>query len=219
MNQDMTGDERERRYIPAFRFKALTPFYDFIMRFTLRENVIKNRLTALVALRPKERALDLGCGTATLTIMLKRSQPEAEVVGLDGDPDVLKIARKKIREADLGIDLDEGTATDLPYPDTSFDVVVTSLMLHHLKTEEKKKALKEIHRTLSGGGRLLVMDLDKPHNPLMYLISLVIGRLEESSDNIKGHIPQFIEGAGFAVENLDRFSTVYGTISIYRAHK
>ncbi len=215
----MTGDERERRYIPALRFKALTPFYDFIMRFTLRENVIKNRLTALVALRPKERALDLGCGTATLTIMLKRSQPEAEVVGLDGDPDVLKIARKKIREADLGIDLDEGTTTDLPYPDTSFDVVVTSLMLHHLKTEEKKKALKEIHRVLSGGGRLLVMDLDKPHNPLMYLISLVIGRLEESSDNIKGHIPQFIEGAGFAVENLDRFSTVYGTISIYRAHK
>lgn len=75
---------------------------------------------------PGQRVLDLDCGTATLTIMLKQARPEADVVGLDGDPEVLAIGREKIAKAGVEVRLDEGMAYSLAYPDQAFDRVVSS---------------------------------------------------------------------------------------------
>ena len=65
------------------------------------------------------KVLDLCCGTGTLTLMLKRAHPDAEVTGLDGDPQILDFAREKSRGMD--IHWDEGLASFLPYPDSVFD--------------------------------------------------------------------------------------------------
>ena len=70
--------------------------------------------------------LDLGCGTATLTIMIKQAHPEAEVIGVDGDREVLGLGREKAARAGVDITLDYGMAFDLPYPDESYDRVVSS---------------------------------------------------------------------------------------------
>lgn len=207
------------QYIPAFHFRFLTRFYDYIMSHTLKERLMKERLTELVELKEGERLLDLGCGTATLTIMLKLREPRAEITGFDSDKEILEIARRKISEAGVNVALDVGTATNLPYPDAAFNVVVASLMLHHLKTEDKKKALSEIYRVLPMEGRLFVMDLDKPLGFPMFLISRVIMHLEEASDNVRGFIPLFMSEAGFEVVSLATFSTLYGTISIFCARK
>jgi precorrin-6B methylase 2 len=91
------------RYIPALGHAWLTGFYDPVLRATMREATFKSRLVAQAELRPGHRVLDIGCGTATLTIEIKRSQPEAEVVGLDGDPDVLRRAAAKVAAAGLTI--------------------------------------------------------------------------------------------------------------------
>lgn len=70
----------EQRFVPALRFPALTRFYDIVLGTTPKETKLKGLLVRQAGLRPAHRVLDLGCGTATLTIMLKRACPEAEVV-------------------------------------------------------------------------------------------------------------------------------------------
>jgi ubiquinone/menaquinone biosynthesis C-methylase UbiE len=81
--------------------------------------------------------LDLGCGTATLTILIKQLQPGAEVVGLDGDSKILTIAEAKVAQADVDLTLDQGLANNMPYRDQSFDRVVSSLVIHHLSETQK----------------------------------------------------------------------------------
>src|SRR5438093_7602838 len=95
-----------------------------------------------------QQILDLGCGTGTLTLQIKRAFPHAEVRGIDGDPKILKIARAKTQRAGLEIALDEGMAFALPYPDATFDRVVSSLVLHHLTAGDKRRSCAEVFRVL-----------------------------------------------------------------------
>lgn len=85
--------------------------YDPLLRWVFREEVFKRRLVQLINLQPGQRALDLGCGTATPTIMLKQAQPAAEVIGLDGDSEVLASGQAKAAGAGLPLTLDHGLAT------------------------------------------------------------------------------------------------------------
>ncbi|HMB45540.1 MAG TPA: methyltransferase domain-containing protein, partial [Candidatus Methanoperedens sp.] len=164
--------------------------------------------------------LDIDCGTATLTILIKKVHPEADVTGLDGDPEILQMAGKKVTKASLDIKLDLGMSFELPYPDHSFDRVVSSLVFHHLTRENKALTIKEIFRVLSPGGELHVADFGKPQNALMYLISLVLRHLEETRDNINGLLPEMFWKVGFEqVEETARFMTLFGTLSLYRARK
>jgi ubiquinone/menaquinone biosynthesis C-methylase UbiE len=126
---------RSKNYIPALSFRWLTPLYDPVLKWVMREDKFKQVLTARANIRPGMEVLDLGCGTGTLTILLKESYPGASITGIDGDPDVLKIAREK--SPGLNIQWDEGLAFSLPYLDASFDRVVTSLVIHHLVTKDK----------------------------------------------------------------------------------
>lgn len=125
-----------KAYVPALGFRSLTRFYDPILRLTLREDKFKTLLVQQAAVHAGQRVLDLGCGTATLTIMLKQACPGAVIVGLDADPDALEIARKKVSEAGVEVELREGTAFEPPFGAKSFDRVVSSLVFHHLSTEQ-----------------------------------------------------------------------------------
>ena len=87
-----------------------------------------------------------------MTILIKQLHPEVNVIGLDGDPEVLEIARSKAVLKNVNITLSFGMAFELPYPDQSFDRVLSSLMFHHLTSENKQGTLKEIFRVLKPGG-------------------------------------------------------------------
>ena len=208
----------EKRYIPALSFRLLTPLYDPILKWVMREDVFKHKLTLQARILPGMKALDLGCGTGTLTMMLKKEYPNASITGLDGDPEVLDIAREK--SGGLNIQWDQGMAYALPYPDTSFDRVVTSLVIHHLILEDKQRAFAEVYRVLKPNGELYVLDFGAPHSGLTRLITKYMHGLEEAADNFDGLIPQFISAAGFKpVDELDYFVTVFGPLSLWRAAK
>ncbi|MFN8386356.1 MAG: class I SAM-dependent methyltransferase [Anaerolineales bacterium] len=206
------------RYIPALNFKWLTPLYDPLLKWVMREETFKRKLVQQANIQPMMKALDLGCGTGTLTLMLKRAYPDAQITGLDGDPEVLEIARNKTRGVE--IQWDEGLASSLPYPDSTFDRVVTSLVIHHLVTDDKRRAFKEIFRILKPHGELHVLDFGAPHSLLTRFMVTYMRRLEETADNFDGLIPLFVAEAGFGgVKEAENFVTVFGPLSIIQAVK
>ncbi len=212
--------KKHPHYIPAFHFHWLTRWYDPIMRRLFPESRIKTALIAQARIQPGQDVLDVGCGTGTLTLMIKQIQPDAGVNGLDMDPQILDIARRKAEQTGVTIVLQQGTATCLPYPDESFDHVFASLMLHHLTQQDKQQALREAFRVLKPGGELHIADFGKPQDLAMWLISLVMRWAEEVHDNILGLLPVFIADAGFhPVEETTRYRTVAGAIALYRACK
>jgi len=207
-----------KRYIPALSFRLLTPLYDPILKWVMREDVFKRKLVSQARILPGMKVLDLGCGTGTLTMMLKEEYPNASITGLDGDPQVLDIAREK--SGNLNILWDQAMAYALPYPDASFERVVTSLVIHHLVSEDKRRAFQEAFRVLKPNGELYVLDFGAPHSGIARLITRYMHGLEEAADNFDGLIPQFISEPGFeSVGELDHFVTVFGPLSLWRAVK
>jgi ubiquinone/menaquinone biosynthesis C-methylase UbiE len=190
-------------YIPALSYDRLTPVFDPVLRWSMRELELKRRLIIQARIEPGQRVLDLGCGTATLTILLKQMHPAAEIVGLDGDPKILTMAEAKVAQAGVDLTLDQGLAYEMPYPDQSFERVVSSLV---------------IYRVLQPGGELHVLDFGQPHNLYTAMVSPLIRRLEEAADNVQGLLPAMLREAGFdQVDVTRRFTTLFGSLSLYRA--
>ena len=208
------------KFIPALRFKILTPLFDPFLQLTVRELTIKRRLVEQMGIEEGHRILDIGCGTATLTILIKRTYPDAEIIGIDIDPKILEIARLKVQKAGMDIRLDQGSIFELPYADNSFDRTASSLVIHHITHENKVRAFKEIFRILKPGGEMHIADFGKSQNAIMYLISSFLGLFEDTSDNIHGLLPQMFREAGFEqVEETARYATMLGTISLYKTRK
>lgn len=210
-------------YLPALSHDWLTPLYDLLIRWTMPESTFKRRLIEQTRIKSGHRVLDLGCGTATLTLLIKKMHPEATVVGLDGDPKILAIAKKKANKAELEIILNEGMGFDLPYPDASFDRVVSSLVLHHLKRENKLATLSEVHRVLRVSGELHIADFGKPQNAVMRVASFpwqVFDGFKTTAENVNGLLPELIHDAGFVdVHESARYMTLFGTLSLYAGRK
>jgi SAM-dependent methyltransferase len=221
MRKANTETNRPRSYVPALGYRWLTRFYDPILRATLKEERLKGLLVAQARLRPAHRVLDLGCGTATLTVMLKRACPGATVVGLDADPDALAIGRRKVAAAGVDVELREGLAFAPPFPAGSFDRIVSSLLFHHLSPDAKRRTLGAVRELLAPGGELHVLDWGKAQNLLMRAAFLGVQLLDgfpNTLDNVRGRLPLLIEEAGLvdAAETY-RETTLFGTLSLYRA--
>jgi ubiquinone/menaquinone biosynthesis C-methylase UbiE len=214
---------KQQSYIPALAYRSLTGLYDPLVRITTRERRFKAALLQQARLRAGQQVLDLACGTATLTIAAKRMQPRADITGVDGDPDILARARIKAAKAGAELKFDESLSQHLPYADSSFDVVLSSLFFHHLDRENKLATLSEVWRVLKPGAELHIADWGKAANPLMRVLFLIVQMLDgfaTTTDNVAGRLPELLRASGFKeVEETQRFSTVLGTLALYRAKR
>jgi len=214
---------KSEAFVPALSYDWLTPFYDTVVRLTTREKVFKRALVEQAQVRGNHRVLDLACGTATLTILLKQDQPLAEVVGIDGDDRILAIAKTKANAVGVEIQFDEGMSFDLPYPDEFFDRVTSSLFFHHLSRENKVKTLGEVIRVLKPNGEFHVADWGLPANLVMKVLSRSIQLLdgfETTADNFNGFLPKLMADAGFEqIEETNHYNTLFGTIRLHRSRR
>jgi ubiquinone/menaquinone biosynthesis C-methylase UbiE len=215
--RSLTGRDR---LIPAFRYHWLTPLYDTFQRWFMPEVAVRKHLVEQTRIHNGHRVLDLGAGTGTLTILMGQAYPQAHIVGLDGDPRILRRARAKAEAAGVDIQWDEAFAYALPYPDNTFDRVVSSLMFHHLTLEDKVNALWEVWRVLRPGGELYILDFGKPHTLAARLISLLVRQMEETADEIDGLLPDLLRQAGFRdAQEMNQRMTIFGTLSVYKGLK
>jgi ubiquinone/menaquinone biosynthesis C-methylase UbiE len=185
----------EREYIPGLGKHYLLPLYD-VVHYVFGLRPIHQRMITLAEPLDGHQVLDVGCGTGNLLRSTGKRHPKAELFGLDPDPKALARARRKARRAGVSVRLDHGFAQELPYPNSSFDRVFSSLMLHHLDSAAKDGLLAEVHRVLRPDGLLVLADFvfdEHGHGhrgPPPELIR----------DNADNGVARRIAAAGFTVE-------------------
>ncbi|WP_437815499.1 class I SAM-dependent methyltransferase [Sorangium sp. So ce1078] len=219
------------RYIHALGPAVLTRFYDPAVRLLIREEAFRSQLVSHMQLAPGQRVLDVGCGTGTLAVLAQQRHPGVEVHAVDGDDKVLAIAREKAARAGAGVRFERAMAWELPYPDGTFDRVVSTLMFHHLAADDKRRAAEEILRVLRPGGALLLADFGSPRAAPGRAVVRALRWFERLAhrhddlvhrfdDNLADRLPAVLTGAGFSgAAEIDRFGTAVISIAMVRGHK
>jgi ubiquinone/menaquinone biosynthesis C-methylase UbiE len=206
----------QTRYVPAAGRAGLTRFYDLGVRVTMREPLWRPAVVEAVVDVDPVVVVDVGCGTGSLSIPIADLLPGSRVVGVDGDREVLELAQAK-PGADQ-VEWIEALADDVPLDDDAADVVVTSLLLHHLPLASKRAALAEARRILRPGGRLIVADWAAPQDLVAsagFFALQVLDGFATTNDNRHGLIPELISEAGFGgPKRLERVRTALGTFEV-----
>ena len=148
-----------------------------------RDKAIRTKALELAAIRPGEKVLDVGCGTGTLAIAATDVTGEAgEVHGVDPSPEMIDVAQKKAARSGRHVRFQMGVIEALPYPDDEFDLVLSSLMLHHLPDDPKQKGFAEVLRVLKPGGRFLAVDFGSDTKSFLGHLLAVLGHARGSSN-------------------------------------
>lgn len=168
MNNEQTKPKGKKEQMRQM-FNRIAPNYDrlnHIMSMNI-DRGWRKRGVALVREAHPKAILDLATGTADLAIYMAQQMPEARVVGLDLSTEMLEVGRRKVAEAALAkqIELKEGDAEALPFSDETFDVVTVAFGVRNFAN--LPLSLREMHRVLRGGGRVMILELSTPQNPLV----------------------------------------------------
>jgi ubiquinone/menaquinone biosynthesis C-methylase UbiE len=162
-------------------------------------------------IKPGDRVLDVGCGTGDLTMLAKTlAGPTGEVYGTDASPKMIEVARRKAARTGVDVTFQVDLIENMTFPDNQFDVVLSSLMMHHLPDDLKREGLAEIYRVLKPGGRLLIVDMESSSNGsvIQRLSDLMIqlhGGHKHLQNNVKSLIP-FVEAASFTNVETDKIN-------------
>ncbi len=190
----------------------LAPVYDGVARAMLApfggEARIRSRALELLAVRPGERVLELGCGTGAMTRRLVDAG--AKVTALDLSEPMLQRARKRVPEVDFRradiLEVDEEAA---------FDAALFALVLHEMEDEVRARALGVAHRALRPGGRLLVLDFAAPGGLVGAGLWTWLALTEPAcARRAARRLPEEMEAAGFEIRA--RRALAAGTLMAYQ---
>lgn len=205
--KEITMEQSQRAYLPAAGRDSFLPFYDLLTKLTGADQARKI-LLGQANLRPGQRALDVGCGTGTLAVLIKRLYPSVTVVGLDPDPRALARAKRKAERASLFVRFDQGFSDELPYAEASFDRVFSSFMLHHLQPGEKLKTLQEVRRVLRPGGSLHLLDFGGPKSGANGFLAHFVHSSQHLKDNAEDRVLTLMRQAKFQEPRVAGHQTV-----------
>ena len=160
---------------------------------------MRKRQISYLNLKPGEKVLDVGCGTGSLTVLAKMGVGEkAEVCGIDIAPKMLKAAQQKAERYKLSVDFMQTSIDELPWLDEHFDVIISSLMFHHLPLPVKKSGLKELHRVLKKDGRFLLSDFCTPTLLSAPFMAIMFLWMAPTRYQFLGKLPALIKECGFS---------------------
>ena len=207
-------EHTERSYLPAMGKRWLLPLYDPLLRL-LGADKTKWRLIEQAEIKSGFRVLDIGCGTGSLAVLIKKSHPEVEVIGVDPDPAALSISKRKANRAGLSIEFDRGFSDHLSYPDASFDRVFSSFMFHHLEPNERAATLREIGRVLKAGGSLHLLDFAPRDGK-----SRRHHRSPHEESRFEGRVTDLMSEAGLVdAKEVAKGKIFFGPIAYYSAER
>lgn len=195
---------------------VLRRLYDPALRLTTPARRLRAVMLDQARVRDGDVILDVGAGTGSLLIMLAERGCRARLIGVDRDRGMLQLAQRKANRSTPAISWAEGSACDLPFRSDRFDRILTTWMLHHLTTAEKRLAFGEMFRVLRPGGELHFADWGPPHTRLMRVAALSLKVFEPQYGtlaNLQGQLPGLCAAAGFRdVRQTGRLSTIFGTV-------
>jgi ubiquinone/menaquinone biosynthesis C-methylase UbiE len=174
-------------------------FYDLSaeLLFAGRRRRSYQRLITAGGIRRGDRALDIGCGPGYFARMLAEAVgPEGTVVGVDAAPEMIEYANGKARGLS-NCRFQSGTAESLAFPDAAFDVVVSSLMMHHLPEELRAQAVREMRRVLRRGGTLVLADFTIPERGGWRIAASLTGHAGDKAKRMVSPLEPLAVGAGF----------------------
>jgi ubiquinone/menaquinone biosynthesis C-methylase UbiE len=208
-------ETREHRPAPATKGRVLHSAiaYDVLAWLFLRgrERSFRERLVRLARIERGQSVLDVGCGTGSLAIAAKRRVgPAGRVYGIDASPEMIVRARRKAGKAGLAVTFGEAVVEALPFPDDRFDVVLSTLMLHHLPRPARERCGREIQRVLKPGGHVLAVDfggasqgeksfLDRFHRHGRVEVQDIVRLLGEAGLDVVESGPVGIRGLNFVL--------------------
>jgi len=196
----------------------------FLLSFG-REKRLRRETIQRAGITTGQSVLDVGAGTGTLTIAAKAAVGAAgHVAGIDPSPEMIERAKQKAAKAKATIDFRLGVIESLPFPDASFDAVLSSLMLHHLPDDVKRQGFAEIARVLKPGGRFFAVDMvGGGHGPAGHPLGVVLGHRGHGGHGAGGDGLQsavtLLQAAGFKDIVTGRLDSraMFGFLSATRA--
>lgn len=213
-------------FVPALRFAWATKLYDVAIQITMREKLLRQRTVEHVQKTKPNEVLEAGCGTGSLTLALAQSLPGANITGVDVDPYILKLAEKKLQSVGnvrfipgnlILLDSEEA------FSSRRFDHIVSSLVLHHLTSEQKVKALRNLYLLMKPGAKITIADWGPPVGIVPYLgfwLVRLLDGMEVTRANRKGMVPSILSEAGFVIEDvIPLHQTALGTVWLYQASR
>jgi ubiquinone/menaquinone biosynthesis C-methylase UbiE len=211
-----------QEFTPAAGRFAPTGFYDRGVSLLTRETVWRRELLQLLGPANGETILDVGSGTGSLALLIKRAAPGAHVVGLDPDPQALSIARRKANAAGIRIEWRQGFAREAA-DGGAFDKVVSSLVFHQVQVEEKKAGMAAMFAAANAGGTICIADYARqgawPMRQLFRVIQVLDGRAN-TEPNANGFLESELSMlCGRDVDARSAINTPTGAISIFLEKK
>ena len=171
-------------------------YYDMLVGIISlgRERKFRQAALELVDIEPGMNILDVGCGTGSLTIAAKQRQGnDGPVVGIDPSSNMVNLAQEKAAKAQVEVAFQVGVIEKIDFPENHFDLVLSSLMMHHLPDELKKDGLQEVYRILKPNGTLLIVELDPS---AFSLVSLIHGHNSQLSAELE-NTRRYLVSTGF----------------------
>eukprot|EP01104_Vermistella_antarctica_P006700 TRINITY_DN173_c0_g1_i1.p2 TRINITY_DN173_c0_g1~~TRINITY_DN173_c0_g1_i1.p2 ORF type:complete len:226 (+),score=44.29 TRINITY_DN173_c0_g1_i1:3-680(+) len=206
----------EESFVPALGFKPLNPFYQTVVDVFNRDTHVKQLVLECIEGGRNLEILDMACGPGKLVAMLAAQQQCCRITGMDIDPSMVQRARETTQAAN-NVTIVEGDATRCPFANDVYDVVIESLMFHHLSDPQKRDAIGEAARVVKPGGLFYFVDWVQP-NTLYAKLAFNLVKAFDGAENVRAHASnEVLEMIGEQLDQVEVVATIntaFGTMAI-----